>query len=155
MPGFKCSCCLCLPSTDAGITALPCALLGVRDVTGASFLMAFVPVHISTDPRRHPCDRWSLPVPSAAARGRVSQGECRRLPRQPGCALEPGHRHRESTENGGTAPLHILSSLLFILDFSRQVSIGPNYMDIFFSYCDSKMCPSPTYYYKKKSVFMY
>lgn len=60
------------------------------------FLVAFVSVHISTNPWCHPRDCWGFPVSSSPASGRVSQGECRWLPCQPCCALEPRHRHRKS-----------------------------------------------------------
>lgn len=74
--------------------------------------VVFVSVHISADPRRHPGDCGSLPVPPPPACGRIPQGECRRLPRQPGRPLEPGHRHRASPQNG-TRHLIVSVNILF------------------------------------------
>lgn len=55
--------------------------------------------------------------------------------------------------------LHFIFYLLCYSFFTHlshlnlNVIIGPIYMyKIFFSYCDSKVCPSPNYYHKKKSI---
>ena len=61
-------------------------------------------------------------LPAAPASGCVSQGERGWLPRQPRCALEPRHRHRESPQNGKTEGVRSLSErlcflFLFILQF--------------------------------------
>lgn len=100
----------------SGNLPLVAVVLCLHDVTGASlgFLVASVIVHISADPWCHPRDRRGLPVPSAAACGRVSQGECRRLPRQPCRALEPRHRHRESPQNGRTKGTGCVCKLFFL-----------------------------------------
>lgn len=109
----------------SGNLPLVAVVLCLHDVTGASlgFLVASVIVHISADPWCHPRDRRGFPVPSAAACGRVSQGECRRLPRQPCCALEPRHRHRESPQNGRTKGTGCVCKLFFFITLFTIITI--------------------------------
>lgn len=69
----------------------------------------FPAVHVGTDPWFHPGDGGGISLPSPAACRRVSQGERRRLPRQPCRALEPRHRHRKSPQNGRVEGSHFTS----------------------------------------------
>lgn len=117
-------------------------------ITGV-FLWPFVSVHISTDPRCHSCDCGGLPVPSAPASGRVSQGECRRLPCQPCCALEPRHWHRESPENGRTEGIHCLRKQLCFLFYLLFSSIFAHSS----LYSNSKLIVS--LWYPRLSIFPY
>lgn len=77
-----------------------------------SLSFAFSPyllsVHFSADAWCHSGDSGSLQVPAAATSGRLSPRQRRRLSRQPRCALEPRHRHWESSQNGeGGVPISV------------------------------------------------
>ena len=71
-------------------------------------------VHVCSDPRRHPGDRRGLPLPAAAARGRVPPRQRRGLPGQPRRALEPGHRHREGPQDGSVGVAQVWFSRLLL-----------------------------------------
>lgn len=64
------------------------------------FLSYFLSVHFSPDPWCNSGDSGSLPVPATATSGRLSPRQRRGLSRQSRRALEPRHRHRESSQNG-------------------------------------------------------
>lgn len=123
-------------------------------VPDCGLLWLFVSVHVSTDPRCHPRDRRSLPVPSASARGRVPQGECGRLPRQPRCALEPRHWHRESPENGRTEGVAVfVKSSAFYFIYSIVQSLSSPHKLLILSFYDTELQLSSLSFFSSSILF--